>query len=73
MFTNVAAPALAIFGIWNDPGQADLNDPEQHANADAYSGVQKARVGRRVSYFKQIVPSARVVVIEHRPLLIRDA
>jgi hypothetical protein len=26
--------------------------------------VQKARVGRRVDYFKQIAPSARVVVIE---------
>jgi non-heme chloroperoxidase len=63
-FSSVTAPALAIFGVWNDPGQADLNDPEQRANADAYSAVQKARVSRRVDYFKQIAPSARVVVIE---------
>lgn len=63
-FSSVTAPALAIFGVWNDPGQADLNDPEQRANADAYSAVQKARVGRRVDYFKQVAPSARVVVIE---------
>ncbi|HEY0726414.1 MAG TPA: alpha/beta hydrolase [Pyrinomonadaceae bacterium] len=64
MFTSLTAPALAIFGVWNDPGQADLNDPEQRADADTYSAVQKARVSRRVEYFKQIAPSARVVVIE---------
>lgn len=64
MFTRVTAPALAIFGIWNDPGKADLSDPQQRENADAYAAVQKARVDRRVTYFKQIAPSARVVVIE---------
>jgi non-heme chloroperoxidase len=64
MFTSVTAPALAIFGVWNDPGQADLNDPEQRANAEAYSTVQKARVSRRVEYFRRIAPSARVVLIE---------
>lgn len=64
MFTNVSAPALAIFGIWNDPGNADLTDPQQRANAEAYSAVQKARVSRRVNSFRQIAPAARVVVIE---------
>ena len=64
MFTSVTAPALAIFGVWNDPGQADLNDPEQRANAEAYSTVQKARISRRVEYFRRIAPSARVVLIE---------
>jgi non-heme chloroperoxidase len=64
MFTNVSAPALAIFGIWNDPDKADLTDPQQRANAEAWSAVQKVRVSRRVNYFKQIAPAARVVVIE---------
>lgn len=64
MFTRVTAPALAIFAVWSDPGQADLNDPEQRANAEAWSAVQKARVSRRVDHFKQIAPSALVVVIE---------
>ncbi|HKQ15789.1 MAG TPA: alpha/beta hydrolase [Steroidobacteraceae bacterium] len=63
-FAHVDAPALAIFGIWNDPGNADLNDPEQRANAEAYSTVNKRRVARRVDYFRQIAPAARVVVIE---------
>lgn len=60
----MGAPALAIFGTWHNPSKVDLNDPEQRANAEVYSAVQKSRVDRRVSYFRQIVPAARVVVIE---------
>jgi non-heme chloroperoxidase len=63
-FDHVGAPALAIFGTWHNPSKVDVNDQEQRANAEAYSAVQKSRVDRRVSYFRQIVPAARVVVIE---------
>ena len=63
-FAHVDAPALAIFAIWNDPGNADLADPVQRANAEAYSSVNQQRVARRVDYFRQIAPAARVVVIE---------
>lgn len=63
-YTNVSAPALAIFGIWNDAWTSDLNDPDQRTNAEIYSAVNKRRVGRRVDYFRQIAPTARVVVIE---------
>ena len=63
-FAHVEAPALAIFGIWNDPGSADLNDPGQRANAETYSSVNQQRVARRVDYFRKIAPAARVVVIE---------
>ena len=54
----------AIFGIWNDAWTSDLSDPEQRANAETYSAVQKKRVGRRVDHFKQMAPAAHVVVIE---------
>jgi non-heme chloroperoxidase len=63
-YASVSAPALAIFGVWNDAWTSDLSDPQQRANAEAYSAVQKKRVSRRVEYFKQIAPAARVVVIE---------
>jgi pimeloyl-ACP methyl ester carboxylesterase len=63
-FAHVTAPALAIFGIWNDPGDANLNDPVQRANAEAYSAVQRSRVARRVDYFRRIAPTAGVVIIE---------
>ena len=63
-FAHVEAPALAIFGIYNDPGDADLADAARRANADAYSSVNQQRVARRVDYFRQIAPAARVVVIE---------
>ncbi|MGH8236822.1 MAG: alpha/beta fold hydrolase [Steroidobacteraceae bacterium] len=64
MSTSVSAPALAIFGVWNDAWTSDRSDPQQRANAETYSAVQKKRVGRRVDYFKQIAPAAHVVVIE---------
>ena len=63
-FAHVEAPALAIFGIYNDPGDADLADAARRANADAYSSVNQQRVARRVDYFRQIAPAARVVIIE---------
>jgi non-heme chloroperoxidase len=63
-YASVSAPALAIFGVWNDAWTSDLSDPQQRANAEAYSAVQKKRVSRRVDSFKQIAPAARVVVIE---------
>jgi pimeloyl-ACP methyl ester carboxylesterase len=60
---HVDAPALAIFAVF-DPWNADLNDPGQRADADAYSSVNQQRVARRVDYFRQIAPAARVVIIE---------
>jgi pimeloyl-ACP methyl ester carboxylesterase len=63
-YASVSARALAIFGVWNDAWTSDLSDPQQRANAEAYSAVQKKRVSRRVDSFKQIAPAARVVVIE---------
>lgn len=63
-FAHVDAPALSIFAVWNDPWNADLNDPGQRADAEAFSSVNQQRVARRVDYFRQIAPAARVVVID---------
>ena len=57
-FTDIRAPALAIFAIPHASGPAGNNDPVARAAAEARDLV---RTGAQVKAFENGVPSARVV------------
>ena len=63
-YTNLHVPALGIFAIIDDVGDADMSDPEQRANAEAYRWFQRERAARQIALFQRDLPEARVVQID---------
>jgi pimeloyl-ACP methyl ester carboxylesterase len=63
-YTNLHVPALGIFAIIDDVGAADLTDPEQRADAEAYRWFQRERAARQIALFQRDLPEARVVQID---------
>jgi pimeloyl-ACP methyl ester carboxylesterase len=63
-YTNLHVPALGIFAAIDDVGAADMNDPEQRANAEAYIWFQRERAARKIALFQRDLPGARVVQID---------
>ncbi len=63
-YTSVRVPALGIFAVIDDPGAANMQDPEQSANAQAYQWFQQQRAARSIALFQRDLPHARVVRVE---------
>ncbi len=63
-YTNVRVPALGIYAVVDDPGAANMQDPEQRAYAEAYQWFQRQRAARSIALFQQDLPHARLVRIE---------
>lgn len=63
-YTNVRVPALAVFAVVDDPGAANMQDPEQRANAEAYKWFQQQRAARSIALFQRDLPHARLVRVE---------
>jgi pimeloyl-ACP methyl ester carboxylesterase len=58
-------PALGIYAVVDDPGAADMQDPEQRANAEAYQWFQRQRAARSIALFQRDLPHGRLVRVEH--------
>ena len=63
-YTSVRTPALGIFAVMDDPGAANMQDPEQRANAEAYQWFQQQRAARSIALFQRDLPHARLVRVE---------
>jgi non-heme chloroperoxidase len=63
-YTSVPVPALGIFAVIDDPGTANMQDPEQRANAQAYQWFQQQRAARSIALFQRDLPHARLVRVE---------
>ena len=63
-YTNVRVPALGVYAVIDDPGSANMQDPEQRANAEAYQWFQQQRAARSIALFQRDLPHARVVRVE---------
>src|SRR5688572_26156859 len=63
-YTSVRVPALGIFAVIDDPGAANMQDPEQRANAQAYQWFQQQRAARSIALFQRDLPHARLVRVE---------
>lgn len=63
-YTNVSVPALGIYAVIDDPGSANLQDPEQRANAQAYQWFQRQRAERSIALFQRDLPHAQVIRVE---------
>jgi non-heme chloroperoxidase len=63
-YTNLSVPALGIFAVMDDPGSANMEDPEARANAESYIWFQNERAARQVVQFERDLPQGRVVRIE---------
>jgi pimeloyl-ACP methyl ester carboxylesterase len=62
-YTNVRVPALGIFAVMDDPGSANMEDPEARANAESYIWFQNERAARQIVQFERDLPQGRVVHI----------
>lgn len=63
-YTDVRAPALGIYAVMDDPGSANMQDPEQRANAQAYQWFQRQRAERSIELFRRDLPHAQVVRVD---------
>jgi hypothetical protein len=63
-YTSVRIPALGIYAVVDDPGAANMEDPEQRANAEAYQWFQRQRAARSIALFQQDLPHGRLVRVE---------
>jgi non-heme chloroperoxidase len=63
-YPSVSVPALGIFAVMDDPGAANMQDPEQRANAQAYQWFQQQRAARSIALFQRDLPHARLVRVE---------
>jgi non-heme chloroperoxidase len=63
-YTNVPVPALGIYAVIDDPGSANMQDPEQRANAEAYQWFQRQRAERSIALFRRDLPQAQLIRIE---------
>ncbi len=57
-------PALGIYAVVDDPGAADMQDPEQRANAEAYQWFQRQRAQRSIELFQRDLPHAQLVRVQ---------
>lgn len=57
-------PALGIHAVINDPGSANMDNPEARASAEAYAWFQSERAARQIALFQRDLPQARLVRIE---------
>jgi pimeloyl-ACP methyl ester carboxylesterase len=62
-YTDVRVPALGIFAVMDDPGSADMDDPDARANAESYIWFQNERAARQIAQFQRDLPQGRVVRI----------
>jgi hypothetical protein len=60
-YTDVRVPALGIYAVMDDPGSANMRDPEQRANAEAYQWFQRQRAERSIELFQRDLPGAQLI------------
>jgi pimeloyl-ACP methyl ester carboxylesterase len=64
-YTDVRVPALGIYAVIDDAGSANMQDPEQRANAEAYQWFQRQRADRSIALFQRDLPQAQLIRV-HR-------
>lgn len=64
-YTDIRAPALAIFAVPHDLGRLRDNDPATRARAEAWQAWDEERMNALAKAFESGVPSARVVRLPH--------
>jgi non-heme chloroperoxidase len=60
-YSDVRVPALGIYAVVDDPGSANMHDPEQRANAEAYQWFQRQRAERSIELFQRDLPGAQLI------------